>query len=211
MKMLHDKGKVLRVYTQNIDSLERLAGLPDEKLVEAHGSFHTGRCINKRCRKGVSFEWMKQRIYESTKEDNVLHCEACNELVKPDITFYGEDLPRRFALMSGRDLPRCDLLIIMGTSLTVFPFAGLVLLVNKHCRRLLINKEPVEGFTAGKLSPICCCKQFNVCKLSEQLEKNPRDHFIRGDSDHICATLAEMCGWLDDFNRLISPIHYSKG
>ncbi len=46
--------------------------------------------------------------------------------MKPDIVFFGEALPDRFHRLASRDLPECDLLIIMGTSLTVHPFAGLV-------------------------------------------------------------------------------------
>lgn len=50
---------MLRTYTQNIDSLERVAGISDERLVEAHGSFHTGHCINEECGRSYTFEWMK--------------------------------------------------------------------------------------------------------------------------------------------------------
>lgn len=53
-------------------------------------------------------------------------CTECNATVKPDIVFFGEQLPERFFRCVGSDLQRCDLLIIMGTSLTVQPFASLV-------------------------------------------------------------------------------------
>lgn len=62
MKLINDKNLLLRLYTQNIDSLERLAGVPDDKLIEAHGTFNTGHCINKRCRKKYSLEWMKSKV-----------------------------------------------------------------------------------------------------------------------------------------------------
>lgn len=51
---------LLRHYTQNIDTLERVAGIPGDKLVEAHGTFHTGHCLE--CRKEYSQEWMKGNI-----------------------------------------------------------------------------------------------------------------------------------------------------
>lgn len=57
VKMLIDKDYLLRHYTQNIDTLERVAGVPDSKLVEAHGTFHTGHCMH--CKKEYSQEWMK--------------------------------------------------------------------------------------------------------------------------------------------------------
>lgn len=59
IKLLCEKGLLLRHYTQNIDTLERIAGVPGEKLVEAHGTFHTNHCINKRCKQEFSMAWMK--------------------------------------------------------------------------------------------------------------------------------------------------------
>ncbi len=59
-------------------------------------------------------------------DNSIPTCDSCNSLVKPDIVFFGEALPDRFHRLASRDLPECDLLIIMGTSLTVHPFAGLV-------------------------------------------------------------------------------------
>lgn len=57
IRLLHDKGLLLRHYTQNVDTLERIAGIPAEKLVEAHGTFYTNHCTA--CRKEYSLEWMK--------------------------------------------------------------------------------------------------------------------------------------------------------
>lgn len=57
IKLLADKGMLLRHYTQNIDALERVAGVPEETLVEAHGTFYTGHCLN--CRHIYSIEWLK--------------------------------------------------------------------------------------------------------------------------------------------------------
>nr|CAD7395678.1 unnamed protein product [Timema poppensis] len=57
VRLLYEKGLLLRHYTQNIDTLERVAGIPGEKLVEAHGTFHTSHCL--KCRKLYDLEWMK--------------------------------------------------------------------------------------------------------------------------------------------------------
>lgn len=86
--LLHQKNLLLRVFTQNIDTLERAAGLPDDKIIEAHGSFATSRCT--KCKKPVSTEEMRERIMQS----EVVRCrdEKCVKktggkggLVKPDI------------------------------------------------------------------------------------------------------------------------------
>ena len=70
------------------------------------------------------------RIYEIFLTEKILsdvvpRCEQCQAVVKPDAVFFGEPLPRRFRLVD-EDFPRCDLLIILGTSLVVQPFASLV-------------------------------------------------------------------------------------
>lgn len=69
----------------------------------------------------------------------------CWGIVKPDIVFFGEDLPRRFYYYL-RDFPQCDLLIIMGTSLEVEPFASLTSSVRSFCPRILLNRELVGPF-----------------------------------------------------------------
>lgn len=65
MRLIQDKNLMLRAYTQNIDSLERIAGISADKLVEAHGSFHTGHCMNKECRKEYSLDWMKSMSFNN--------------------------------------------------------------------------------------------------------------------------------------------------
>lgn len=57
IRLLHEKGQLLRHYTQNIDTLERIAGIPDNKLVEAHGTFHSNHCLG--CKREYSMDWMK--------------------------------------------------------------------------------------------------------------------------------------------------------
>ncbi|NWY98746.1 SIR2 deacetylase, partial [Loxia curvirostra] len=92
MRLLQDKGLLLRCYTQNIDTLERVAGLDPELLVEAHGTFFTSHCLRASCRQRYSLAWMRERIFSSL----VPKCEKCQGLVKPDIVFFGENLPSRF-------------------------------------------------------------------------------------------------------------------
>jgi NAD-dependent deacetylase sirtuin 2 len=68
-------------------------------------------------------------------------CDDCNGLVKPDIVFFGENLPYRFFESLERDFAEADLLIVMGTSLTVHPFASLIAEPATTVPRLLINRE----------------------------------------------------------------------
>eukprot|EP01027_Heterolobosea_sp_BB2_P009987 GEZU01014705.1.p1 GENE.GEZU01014705.1~~GEZU01014705.1.p1 ORF type:complete len:157 (-),score=12.88 GEZU01014705.1:16-486(-) len=122
IRLLDEKGLLCRNYTQNIDTLERVAGVRDEKLVEAHGSFATAHCLNPVCNAEYSMEWVKEILFK----DQVPRCTVCNSYVKPDIVFFGESLPERFFRLVLQDFPKCDLLIVIGTSLKVNPFASLV-------------------------------------------------------------------------------------
>ncbi|XP_077994406.1 uncharacterized protein LOC144448127 [Glandiceps talaboti] len=143
VRMLYEKGLLLRMYTQNIDGLERLAGIPASKLVEAHGTFATSSCI--RCDLKHSVDDVKDKIMIG----KIPRCKApyCTGTVKPDIVFFGEDLPRRFYYYL-KDFPQCDLLIVMGTSLEVYPFAGIVDSTRSYIPRLLINRQSVGPFAS---------------------------------------------------------------
>uniref|UniRef100_A0A7N5JU02 NAD-dependent protein deacetylase sirtuin-2 n=1 Tax=Ailuropoda melanoleuca TaxID=9646 RepID=A0A7N5JU02_AILME len=92
IRLLKEKGLLLRCYTQNIDTLERVAGLESEDLVEAHGTFHTSHCTSPLCRREYTLSWMKEKIFSEVTPK----CEKCHSVVKPDIVFFGENLPARF-------------------------------------------------------------------------------------------------------------------
>lgn len=182
IKLLHDKGLLLRHYTQNIDTLERIAGIPDEKLVEAHGTFHKNHCID--CHREYGMEWAKEQIFA----DSVPTCDRCNGIVKPDIVFFGEDLPSKFYTLPEKDFNECDLLIIMGTSLEVQPFASLVGRPDKKCVRLLINRDAV-----GRSSHFDFL--YGSSSLKYGKKGNKRDVACLGDCDDGAQQLADAIGF----------------
>ncbi|KAJ7419903.1 NAD-dependent protein deacetylase sirtuin-3, mitochondrial [Pitangus sulphuratus] len=139
LRLLHDKGLLLRLYTQNIDGLERLAGIPPDKLVEAHGTFATATCTV--CKRNFPGEDFRGDVMG----DRVPRCPVCTGVVKPDIVFFGEELPQRF-LLHLADFPLADLLFVIGTSLEVEPFASLAGAVRSSVPRVLINRELVGPF-----------------------------------------------------------------
>ncbi|MCJ8744912.1 hypothetical protein PDJAM_G00124180 [Pangasius djambal] len=197
IRMLKDKGLLKRCYSQNIDTLERVAGLEGEDLIEAHGTFHTSHCVSFLCRKEYSMEWMKDKIFA----EDIPKCEACNSLVKPDIVFFGENLPARFFNSMKKDFPQCDLLIILGTSLQVQPFASLVSRVPNSCPRLLINMEKsgqsdfgmgLLGFGGG---------------MDFDSDKAYRDVAHLSTCDDGCLALAELLGWKAELEELVKREH----
>ncbi len=91
--LLHQKGILKRVYTQNIDALEFLGGLPEEKVVEAHGTFQRAYCV--KCKKDYDLAWLKEEIFKPERNDGVPKCENCQGVVRPDVVLFGESLPER--------------------------------------------------------------------------------------------------------------------
>lgn len=185
ISLLHQKGMLLKAFTQNIDCLEREAGVPADKMVEAHGSFATQRCIE--CHREFPEDKMKFTV--AIKE--VPYCErtGCGGLVKPDIVFFGEALPESFFL--NRALPAsADLAIVMGTSLTVQPFASLPSFVREETPRVLINLERVGG-----------------------LGSRADDVLLLGDCDAGVRKFADALGWREELEELwesTNPIRPDK-
>ncbi len=122
------EGKLLGVVTQNIDGLHQKAG--SQKVYELHGSVLRNYCV--RCGKFHSAEFV-------AKSSGVPKCE-CGGIVKPDVVLYEEQLKARTIDMSIRAISQADLLIVAGTSLTVYPAAGLVEYYSGN-RMVLINRD----------------------------------------------------------------------
>lgn len=141
--------------------------------MEAHGSFATQRCIE------CKTEYPDERMKEVVGLKEVPRCvrKSCNGLVKPDIVFFGEELPESF--QRNRSLPaRADLAIIMGTSLTVQPFASLPSFVREDAPRVLINLERVGS-----------------------LGSRPGDVLLLGDCDAGVRKFADALGWRDELEE----------
>ncbi|KAF9934096.1 NAD-dependent protein deacetylase sirtuin-2 [Linnemannia zychae] len=178
LPLLAKKGLLLRAYTQNIDMLERLTGLDEELLVEAHGSFATSECI--KCHTLCDNAHVRKHIIKS----EIPHCTKCKGLIKPTITFFGENLPDRFSNLVPNDFKKCDLLIVLGTSLQVGPFNTLITRVSSSCPRVLINRERAGEDLRGGFD---FEDKYNHPTL--------RDALFLGNCDDGIRQLAKLCGW----------------
>ncbi|TRY90730.1 hypothetical protein DNTS_016560 [Danionella cerebrum] len=177
IRLLHEKGQLLRMYTQNIDGLERMAGIPPKMLVEAHGTFATATCTV--CQRDYKGEDLRDEIMEGT----VPKCAVCKGVIKPDIVFFGEELPQRFFTYI-TDFPMADLLIVMGTSLEVEPFASLSGAVRGSVPRLLINRDLVGPFASGS--------------------RRPNDVVELGDVVGGVQKLVKLLGWTQELEALMN-------
>lgn len=247
--LLARRGLLRMLFTQNIDCLERATGVPPDKIVEAHGSFATQRCIDcgtpfpddlmRRfvqegkvpcCHHRLSAEtdasvavasssadcdaiavnWQREATGSTTSEWHTRNGVAadsqgpslgtqqplCRGLVKPDIVFFGESLPPRFFAemrvvsggATGSGSPAtvedpADLILILGTSLTVHPFASLPELAPRHVPRVLFNLERVGG-----------------------LGYRPDDVLCLGGCDSGVRALAAELGWAEELEEMWEAI-----
>ncbi|KAK0441666.1 DHS-like NAD/FAD-binding domain-containing protein [Armillaria borealis] len=136
IRLLASRRLLHKCFTQNIDTLERRAGVPNFKVVEVRGSFTSQKCID--CHEPYDDAQMKEHI----RNKEVAHCEKCGGLVKPGIAFSDESPPDEF-MRAIPSVGMADLLIIVGTSLTMPSFASLADSANPLCPRVLINLDKV--------------------------------------------------------------------
>ena len=126
---LEKRGRLSAIITQNIDKLHQDAG--SKTTIELHGSVFRNHCID--CGKKFSLDY----ILNTT---GVPRCDRCGGIVRPDITLYEENLEHDKVDAAIKALKKCDLLIIGGTSLTVYPAATFVQFI-KHNKVVIINKS----------------------------------------------------------------------
>lgn len=198
VKVLHEKGMLQRLYTQNIDGLDFQLSLPAEKVVNLHGSL--GKIACEFCGQDHSIEKFHEdvrtkikNIYKSEGEEdgsppestNIM-CEKCRRPgVKPATVLYGTDLPSSVWRSVREDFPQqVDLMIIAGTSLTVSPANQLVTRVLDAVPRLLINRD-VVGEELGL--------DFGGTGAGAS-----RDSILQMDCDAGFLALAVELGWVGD-------------
>jgi NAD-dependent deacetylase len=127
---LEAAGRVKAVITQNIDLLHHKAG--SKKVIEVHGSPRLHHCLE--CGSTYSFE----EIAAVVRRDELPACRDCGGTVKPDITFFGENLPPRALEDAIRESSRADLMVVLGSTLLVQPSASFPLYSLQNGGRLVI-------------------------------------------------------------------------
>lgn len=127
---LEEVGKLNAIITQNIDGLHQLAG--SKNVLELHGSVHRNYCMG--CNKFYNLDYMLK------SNNNIPVCEVCGDAVKPDVVLYEESLDSDILRKSILSVSQADTFIVGGTSLVVYPAAGL-LEYFKGKNLILINKE----------------------------------------------------------------------
>ncbi len=123
-------GKLKAIITQNIDGLHQMAG--SQNVLELHGSIHRNYCI--RCKKSFDLD------YIINSKEILPRCDVCHNIVKPDVILYEEGLDMDILNKSIEYIKNADVLIVGGTSLVVYPAAGLIDYYKKD-NLIFINKS----------------------------------------------------------------------
>lgn len=145
---LERAGKLTAVVTQNIDGLHQAAG--SKNVLELHGSVHRNVC--RRCGASFSAEWIMARGHEDAH--GVPVCPECGGKIKPDVVLYGEPLDDRVVSAAVEAIESCDMLIVGGTSLVVYPAAGLIRYFGGD-DLVIVNREPTPQDAMADL--VCAC------------------------------------------------------
>lgn len=134
IKELAERGKLLRLYSQNVDALE--VGIPSDKLRCVHGSWRETRCMRCGCVHTI------EDIRPAVMNGEIPSCHFCNGPLKPGIVFFGEDVNlNEFEL--AMDAENADLLLVIGTSLRVAPVSEIPNAI-PNIPAILINRAPVN-------------------------------------------------------------------
>jgi len=135
---LHQLGKLDCVITQNIDNLHQKAGVPEDRVLELHGNMNWVVCLG--CRSRFPLLQILQKVKGGIE---VPDCPDCQGILKPDVVFFGEALPQDAFWEAARRTQRCDLFIVVGSALTVYPAVDIPIYAGEAGIRLaIVNLTP---------------------------------------------------------------------
>lgn len=133
-------GIVSAVITQNIDGLHQKSGIPDEKVIELHGNGTYASCLE--CKKHVSLKVIK-KLFETDRLVPV--CTRCGGIVKTATISFGQPMPEAEMRRADEETLLCDLFIVIGSSLVVYPAAAFPALAKQNGAKLIIlNREATD-------------------------------------------------------------------
>jgi len=140
---LDELGRLDCVITQNVDNLHQKAGVPAEKVFELHGNMQRAVCLN--CGRLYSFEQIKLRLDGG---EEIPDCEVCHGMLKPNAVLFGEQLPYEVLTEASNRSSGCDLFIVVGSTLVVYPAAYMpIYAVQAGAKLVIVNlsSTPMDG------------------------------------------------------------------
>jgi NAD-dependent deacetylase len=140
-------GKASSVITQNVDNLHQASGVPAGKVVELHGNASYATCLE--CGERQELDELRAPFMD---HGVIPACRSCGGLVKTATISFGQPMPIGPMARAEEETRACDLFLVLGSSLVVFPAAGFPLVAKRHGARLaIVNREPTQMDDAADL------------------------------------------------------------
>ncbi|HKT17302.1 MAG TPA: Sir2 family NAD-dependent protein deacetylase [Stellaceae bacterium] len=134
------RGKVTAVITQNVDNLHQESGVSAAQVIELHGNASYATCLD--CGLRHELEVLKQSFLGCGE---IPHCRECKGIVKTATISFGQAMPQAAMTRATEAALQCDLFVVLGSSLVVYPAAGFPLLAKENGAKLaIVNREPTE-------------------------------------------------------------------
>jgi NAD-dependent deacetylase len=134
------RGQAQAVMTQNIDGLHQRSGIPDHAMIELHGNGTYASCLD--CSKRYELAPIVEAF---TRDDRLPHCDACGGLIKSATISFGQSMPEAAMRRAEAEALACDLFLVLGSSLMVYPAAGFPRLARRNGAKLVIvNREETD-------------------------------------------------------------------
>jgi NAD-dependent deacetylase len=133
-------GKVSTVITQNIDNLHQNSGIPADKVIELHGNSTYAKCL--RCQQRVELSELEHEFQETRK---IGPCRSCGGIIKTATISFGQEMPAAPMARAAEETARCDLFMVLGSSLSVFPAADFPMqALQGGARLVIVNRDPTD-------------------------------------------------------------------
>lgn len=140
-------GRVRTIITQNVDDLHQASGVPEEKIIELHGNASYTRCLE--CGARSELEDYRERFLSAGE---IPTCALCGGLVKSATISFGQPMPERELRWAEKEAASCDLFLVLGSSLVVFPAAALPMAAKRRGAVLaIVNRDPTDMDAAADI------------------------------------------------------------
>eukprot|EP01083_Nonionella_stella_P018331 51095_1 len=183
-KLLQNRGLLKYLFTQNVDGLERYIGIDPKVLTEVHGTFLSASCH--KCGEEYSIAEVRKHVLRMDFPIKCTKKECDNGYVKPNCVLFGQDLPPKYYDAVDK-FKSIDLLIVLGTSLSVKPVSNLPNQVSANAIRAVFNLELNDEI-----------KQI----FEFDAQKNQRDVFIAGKCDESIEELCKLLKWEKELKQI---------
>ncbi|HJQ55871.1 MAG TPA: Sir2 family NAD-dependent protein deacetylase [Vineibacter sp.] len=144
---LVEQGKMSAVVTQNVDGLHQASGIADDKVIELHGNATYAACLD--CGERYELDWVRSIF---GRDEALPECTRCGGIIKTATISFGQAMPAVPMERAREETMACDLFIVLGSSLVVYPAAAFPMLARRNGAKLVIvNRDPTDQDDSAEL------------------------------------------------------------